>query len=459
MAADPAAPTPDLERPMTLELSARRAGLLTAGLALAAALGWVAAKAALHSGFLVIAICLLPLVPALVLRPRVAAIGAIALLPFQISVVGDAAGGLQASVSDVLLFAAAGGLLVAVSQDAELRHRLGVLRPLRPLFGLYVAATIVVSAPHPDLTTVVNVVQRIEIVLVPLVIGALLVDAVVARVALTLFVVAACVLAAAWLLPHSSTDSVLGVQKNPAGQFVVDAVILLIAAMRGRPWRWGLVAVLLVAVYATQSRGSLIGLLAALLVLTAVRVRDPLQFTLRILAAGAAIALVYVSQPDDVQQRIQGTTTEVQYSDRTRRTYADDAVELIRANPWIGVGIGNYRTGEVSDLTYTTDPHNVALLETAEGGVPLIAAFVVLQVGTVVLLVRRRRHTWAVVAVALQTSVLVHSLFDVYWVRGTPVLAWLVVGMAMAAAAAPESRRDTADAAGPAVPAVPATVP
>jgi hypothetical protein len=47
-------------------------------------------------------------------------------------------------------------------------------------------------------------------------------------------------------------------------------------------------------------------------------------------------------------------------------------------------------------------------------------------------MVRRRKYSpWAGPALALQAAILTHGLVDVYWVRGTPVIGWLLVGMAL----------------------------
>ena len=43
---------------------------------------------------------------------------------------------------------------------------------------------------------------------------------------------------------------------------------------------------------------------------------------------------------------------------------------------------------------------------------------------------RRAGAAVAVAAAAVLLSTVAHGMVDVYWVRGTPVLGWLLVGMA-----------------------------
>ena len=75
------------------------------------------------------------------------------------------------------------------------------------------------------------------------------------------------------------------------------------------------------------------------------------------------------------------------------------------------------------------DPHNVLLLQAAEGGYLLAAGFVLVIAGSLLALFRMRSIELAPVAAGVLLSTAAHGLVDVYWVRGTPVLSWLLVGM------------------------------
>ena len=80
-------------------------------------------------------------------------------------------------------------------------------------------------------------------------------------------------------------------------------------------------------------------------------------------------------------------------------------------------------------LTPTDDPHNVLLLQAAEGGWLFAGSFVVLILGTGYALVRLRGVELAPAAVAILIGTTAHGLVDEYWVRGTPVLSWLLAGI------------------------------
>ena len=48
---------------------------------------------------------------------------------------------------------------------------------------------------------------------------------------------------------------------------------------------------------------------------------------------------------------------------------------------------------------------------------------------------RMRHSEFSAAAVGVVLATAAHGLVDVYWVRGTPVLGWLLVGMACGALA------------------------
>jgi O-antigen ligase len=118
------------------------------------------------------------------------------------------------------------------------------------------------------------------------------------------------------------------------------------------------------------------------------------------------------------------------YNIDVRVQYAHDAEQLISAHPLIGVGVGNYLAGSAADGTQTTDPHDVILLEAAEGGIIFAASFILLIGGAASGLWRMRRTELAPAALAILLATVAHGLVDVYWVRGLPVLGFLLVGMA-----------------------------
>jgi membrane-bound metal-dependent hydrolase YbcI (DUF457 family) len=74
----------------------------------------------------------------------------------------------------------------------------------------------------------------------------------------------------------------------------------------------------------------------------------------------------------------------------------------------------------------------VILLEAAEGGYVFAASFVLLIGGAAFTLWRMRQVELAPAAVAVLLASAAHGLVDVYWVRGLPVLGFLLIGMVCA---------------------------
>jgi hypothetical protein len=137
--------------------------------------------------------------------------------------------------------------------------------------------------------------------------------------------------------------------------------------------------------------------------------------------------------PSDARARVTSFSTSFAtsggYSVYLRDRYQQDAKRIVAAHPLVGVGIGNYLAGDREAGTTTTDPHQVLLLDAAEGGYGLAVAFLVLVVGSVFALRRLRHIVLAPAAAAVVVATVAHGMVDVYWVRGTPVLGWLLVGM------------------------------
>ncbi|NKZ93669.1 hypothetical protein GS966_28365 [Rhodococcus hoagii] len=132
------------------------------------------------------------------------------------------------------------------------------------------------------------------------------------------------------------------------------------------------------------------------------------------------------------------------YNSRIREVFVDDAMYQFHQAPWSGVGVGNYEqiTASLSRVD-THDPHNVFVLALVEGGYPLGVAFALLCVGTLIWLLRRRKTTLVALALVVQISTLAHAYVDVYWVRGTPVVGWMLIGAAAASTYSwQRSRRD-----------------
>jgi hypothetical protein len=408
----------------------------------AAAVGYLAVTAPRHA----VAVAGAPFVVLLMLNPWWAAAAAVWLLPVQNSV---GAGGVQVAGSDVMLLACFAGLVPLVAMTPAYRDRLLVLRPVLPWMAPFLIWLVVLVLVHPSQHALVNSVQYAELTGFAVVVGAVVLTPATVRAAMTGFLVVACITAALWTA-RSGSFSVDN--KNPAGQFMVDAMLLSLIVVRTWRWRAPIVLLLILGILHTESRGAVLGAGLGGLVLLAFRGLGTWRRT-----AAAIVPLVlacivgYNVVPNSLQARVRSTFSadklpagvsasnvlpgdlpSSQYTVQLRTIYRREGITFVRQHPIFGVGVGNYLTGDAGDNTLTNDPHDVLLLDAGEGGVPDLALFLLMFAGTGIVMVRRRRLSpWAGPALALQAAILTHGLVDVYWVRGTPVMGWLLVGMAL----------------------------
>jgi hypothetical protein len=336
-------------------------------------------------------------------------------------------GGYNASVSDFLLLLIGAGIVfkwLAGRSEPVLRS----LRPVALPVLAYSAVMVIVLAFHPGIRELLKTGQRFELFLLPLLVGAF--AALTGRHIrlLQFYVLAATALAVVWPIHN------FGAQKNPAGQLMANAILLLVGVRTLRRL-WPCLALLVPGLVFTESRGAIAGAaigIMVILVLQRTRARPVLT---RVLPLVLLLLGAFALTPAAVQTRITtihaGTNTPGEYALFLRKQYAKDAHEIIDAHPWTGVGIGNYYAADSAiSQTPVLDPHQVLLQQEAEGGYLLAAAFVALIVGTGLILRRMRQVDVGPAAAGVLIATVSHGLVDVYWVRGTPILGWLLVGMA-----------------------------
>lgn len=365
----------------------------------------------------------------LAVRPRAAAVALGASIP-AVETVASGHVGLHIGAGDLLLlllFFAALGAAVLERDAATFK----ALRPMRWPAVQYCVFVLVLLFAHPGFQPVVQTFQRYELIAFPLVVGSFLVLRGVHISVLKAYVVAATVVAL--IFPFLS----LGLQKNPAGQFIANGVLLLVGVPQLSRYRI-LAPLLVYGMFVTESRGSLVACAAGVAVLLTLRwLHSPRQA----LVTGLAIAAIAVSafelMPSSAQAFVttygsHGSNTHAAWNVRYRQAYWHEALSIVRAHPWLGVGVGSYATAVPPGPFFIDDPHNVFLLQAAEGGWGFAASFVVLILGATAVLLRLRSIELAPAAIAILLSTVGHGMVDVYWVRGTPVLGWLLVGMVCA---------------------------
>jgi hypothetical protein len=373
---------------------------------------------------LTVLVCLLPFAAWLLSRPDVPLILLGASLPALQSVAGGRLG-YQVAVSDLLLVLLGGAVLfrmVITGNAQEVR----ALRPIALPVLVYGAIMVLLVPFHIGIGNLLQTGQRFELFLVPLVVGAFAALSDRHLPMLQAYVLSTTVLAVVWPL-HD-----FALQKNPVGQLIANAIMLLVG-FRALHRLWPCLLVLVPALLLTQSRGAIVAAAIGIIVIVLLRGLPGRQMAIRISPVLLAAGLTFVLIPATSQERLTtfsaGTTTKAEYSIWYRDQYAADARRIIEANRWTGVGVGNYGAANASSFNPVDDPHNVLLLQAAEGGYVLAAGFVLIVAGSFLALVRMRRIELAPAAAGILLSTAVHGVVDVYWVRGTPVLSWLLVGV------------------------------
>jgi len=393
-----------------------------AALATAALAGYVI----FHEPLFVAAVfCVLPLLVWFLARPGPAIVLLGATLPITYSITGGS-GGVNLAPSDLILaFLAAAIFFEAVAHDGSPPAL--ALRPLKRPLLQYSAFLVALFVVHLGVHDALQTAQRFELFLVPLLVGAVAALRDRHVTVLKAYVIGACVLAAAWPFAHG-----LG-QKNPVGQMIANA-ILLVVGLKTLSRLTPLLLVLVPGLVLTGSRGAILATALGALVMLALQDSRARAIAARLSVIAVVAFLTYAILPVSLQDRlttfVPGTGSKGAYALTVRQHYAHDAYHLISTHPFLGVGVGNYLAGSLNLDTVTNDPHDVLLLQAAEGGYLFAVSFVLL-IGGVLLQLRRMKETeLAAVAAGVLVATLVHGLLDVYWVRGTPILGWLLVGMA-----------------------------
>ena len=336
-------------------------------------------------------------------------------------------GGYNSSVSDFLLLLVALGIALRwMSGRSE-----PVLRSLRPValpVLLYCSVMLIVLAVHPGLREVFKTGQRFELFLLPLIVGAFAALTGRHMRVLQAYIIATTILAVVWPVHN------FGLNKNPTGQMIANAILLLIG-VRALRRLWPCLVLLAPGLILTVSRGAIAGAIIGVMVILVLQRRRGRPVLTRVLPVALVALGAFALAPPEVQSRVTtihaGKDNPAAYAIYVRKKLAKDARTIIDAHPWTGVGIGNYNAAvSAIGATPVLDPHQVVLLQEAEGGYIFGAAFIVLVAGTMLALRRMRQVDVSAAAAGVLIATVAHGLVDVYWVRGTPILGWLLVGMA-----------------------------
>jgi hypothetical protein len=385
------------------------------------------------------ALALLPILVALACKPQVPLAIGVAALPLQLDVFS---GVINLTLSDLLMTFAFAAALPPLLLVNDWRGRIRQVTPLLVAAAPFTAWLIAVALHHGSLVNVAKTGQYYQLFLLPLLLGAVVLERGTARIAMTAFVAAGIVIAVLWAT--TAGDFPFAGNKNPSGQFIADAAILALALAPSWLWRLAALVPLLVGLGFTQSRGAFLAAGVGIIVLLALRGLGTWRKTVAALVPLiAAVAVVYQALPPEIQKRATtfssgdantslSSLSSDEYSIRLREIYRENGWELVNDHPVFGVGPGNYATGTPGTVEYNTDPHDLVIRTAGDTGYPGLIGFGILVAGSTGLALRRRRvNPYAAVAVAMQAALIAHGFVDVYWVRGTPVLGWLLIGMAL----------------------------
>ena len=286
---------------------------------------------------LAVAACLLPLAVWSLSRPALLLVLLGASLPLVQNVAGGRLG-YQVSISDLLLVLLGTAILFRAATTGS-APEVRALRPVATPVLVYCTIMVLLVPPHLGVENVVQTGQRYELFLAPLVVGAFAALSKQHLPLLQAYVLSTTALAVAWPL-----DS-LELQKNPVGQLIANAILLLVG-FRALHRLWPCLLVLAPGLLLTQSRGAIVAAAIGITVIVLMRGLPPRQMAIRVVPVLVAAGLTFAVMPATTQERLTtfsaGTTTRAEYSIWYRNQYAEDARRIIDANPWTGVGVGNY---------------------------------------------------------------------------------------------------------------------
>lgn len=350
---------------------------------------------------------------------------------------GEEDAGLKIALSDLLLVFIGSAILLQIVAKRS-APTLTALRPVALPVVQYCVVLLLLLLVHSGWSEVLQTGQRLELFLIPLIIGAFVALADRHVQVLKAYVLAATAFAGIW---HFAT---FGLNPNPAGQFFGNAILLILAFRQFRSL-YPCLLILVPGLFLTGSRGAVVATAVGLAVIAVIHGTRGRVVMTRLLPFAAVAVAGFTLLPVATQERLttlsssarssSGNQKPGQFAIQIRQKYSEDANQIITAHRWTGIGVGNYRAGNASDLTLSADPHQVVLLQAAEGGYLFAGSFLFLMIGVVSALYSIRSIEIAPAAAAVLIATVAHGLVDIYWVRGTPVLGWLLVGMACGALA------------------------
>jgi O-antigen ligase/Flp pilus assembly protein TadD len=272
-----------------------------------------------------------------------------------------------------------------------------------------------------------------------------------------------------WHVPSNAQPSATFFHRNAAAEYLLCVIpFAWVEFRRARSRKACVASAALLSLFCiflifTRTRGAWVGLTAAVVLVTLIsliyrsRVRSPLsQFRARLMAAMALVVVLAATLPDNIQHpgsqhfdekksdaitAIRSITTEQGH--RGRLNLWRHTLDMIVANPLLGVGLGNWqflypafsRGDQVNVSASPSRPHNDLLWVASELGLLGLLAFLVILivVGRMALaLIRVRDDSTRTITLAMSVLVLAHlgdGLFNFPRERIVPAFSfWFGLG-------------------------------
>ena len=276
----------------------------------------VAFGAAAAAGYAVVAgnrkaalgLALAPLVVWLATKPRLLLIALGLSLPLLFSITG---GAYEVSLTDLLLALLGVSIVLEVTVTelgAELRR---AFLPLAAPLSIYLLVVTIVLLVHLDAGPVAATAQRVELLVLPLLVGVYAALRGHFLGLLQAYVIGTTVLAGIWPLAN------LGLQKNPAGQLIANAILLLVGVPQLRRLL-PLLVVLVPGLLFTQSRGAIVAAAIGLIVITAMQGFRARPVVTRVVPIVLFAVVAFAFMPSALRERVTTLNAGTERRQRTR---------------------------------------------------------------------------------------------------------------------------------------------
>jgi hypothetical protein len=414
-----------------------RIGLVLAGVALIAVVGRLAVTtpdAAIILAVAVLAMGVTAVQPGLI---------PLAVLPLLLVVLRVGGGGVDLSLSDFALAAAAVPALLLARRPFS-----AGLRAVLWASAVYQFATLITVVNNPYTANAVEWAHAWMLVSGSLLVGWAVGANGHARTGLRLLIGTIAVLATITVveglihIAHGDLSPVYpsfpyGMHKNFAGTVCAMGAVMVYArpawAGINRRWSFVLMGMMLTAVLLTQSRQAVIGLVAAVFVLVLRSRTDRRRSKLVLLLVAPLVLFVTNLVQDQVQSGNQFNSVF------QRLTWFQDSMTVWSSDPWFGVGLRWWYTDR---FPFQFQPPNAEIEVLTSAGAVGLAAFVLLMV-VALRVAWRMDPAYGSLAVAVLVSRIVQGQFDLFWSAVQGSLPFLVLGLCLGAKWCSEQRESS----------------